>query len=78
MSSSLLEIIRLDSGEIVLRRTDEENKPLVSLTFSSEVQDFLGDYSEDVGNAMINAGIQLASKLYEQSVDQDEDNRILH
>lgn len=78
MSSSYFEIIELPSGELVLKRKDEDQEPLISVVFSEEAKAFLGDYSGEVGRAMISTGIQLAGKLYEQDVHLEDENQILH
>ena len=41
MSSDLYEIIELSSGEIALRRANEEGEPLVTIRFSEESLYFL-------------------------------------
>lgn len=72
MSSSLYEILELSSGEIVLKRSgdDTNSEPLVTLKFSEESITFLGAARFDVAKAMIEAGLDAATDLVEQSRDE--------
>lgn len=72
MSSSFYEILELSSGEIVLRRTGDEGsgEPLVTLKFSAESIAFLGADRFEVAKAMIEAGMEAASELAEQHIDE--------
>lgn len=80
MSSTLYEIVELASGEIVLRRADEEGDPLVSISFSEEALYFLNDAKFDVAKIMIEAGIDAVGETEEEpSADTSSDsNSILH
>ena len=71
MSSSVLEIVELPDGEIVLKRADREEEPLVNIRFSDES---LGDMPQmrlEVAKAMIQAGIQAFAELTEQMAVED-------
>lgn len=72
MSSSFYEILELSSGEIVLKRNgdDGSSEPLVTLKFSEESKAFLGGGRFEVAKAMIEAGMEAASELAEQSRDE--------
>ena len=72
MSSSFYEILELSSGEIVLKRNgdDGSSEPLVTLKFSAESKAFLGDARFEVAKAMIEAGMEAASELAEQSREE--------
>ncbi|RYG19311.1 MAG: hypothetical protein EOO07_07090 [Chitinophagaceae bacterium] len=84
--SSFYEILELPSGDIVLKRGDEENagEPLVTIRFSTESLAFLGAGRFEVAKAMIQAGMEAASELAAPSPDEitvallDEDNITLH
>jgi hypothetical protein len=86
MSSSFYEILELPSGEIVLKRSDDDGtqEPLVSLKFSHESIAFLGAARFEVAKAMIEAGMDAASEIAEQSREEisadvsDIENHILH
>ncbi len=86
MSSSFYEILELSSGEIVLKRSSDDgsSEPLVTLKFSAESIAFLGAGRFEVAKAMIEAGMEAASELAEQNIDDisadlsDLEQHILH
>ena len=83
MSSSIYEILELSSGEIVLKRSGDENnssEPLVTLKFSEESIAFLGAARFEVAKAMIEAGMDAATNLAEQNSEEiiQEENEIVH
>ena len=80
MTGSFLEIIELPSGEIVLRRSDEEDaEPLIKMTFSKEVLEYLQGDHFDVAKAMIDACInEVERKSDMESEDYIPDDRVLH
>lgn len=67
MPTSLLEIIDLGNGEIVLQRADDDSGPLVTINFSDETRMFILDQGLEVAKAMIQAGIQAAAQIAEQT-----------
>lgn len=81
--STLYEILELSTGEIVLKRMDdndtdqgevinsEELEPLVSIKFSEEALFFLGSAKIEIAKAMIEAGLNHAGNL-ELLGDKDE------
>jgi hypothetical protein len=82
VSASLLEIVDLGDGEIVLQRADDDSEPMVTIRFSDETRVYLMDNGLEVAKAMIQAGIQAAAAIAEQSeveVQASTDaHRILH
>jgi hypothetical protein len=77
-----LEIVDIGDGEIVLQRADDDSGPLVTIRFSDESQSYLADNGLEVAKAMIQAGIQAAATMAEQS-DLETDSaqgapRVLH
>lgn len=84
MPASLLEIVDLGDGEIVLQRADEGSQPLVTIRFSDESRVYLMDNGLEVAKAMIQAGIQAAAAIVEQTEAEAETEaspeaaRILH
>ncbi len=94
MSQTFLEIVELSSGEIVLRRTDDTEETLVSISFSDEAKSIIGDEGLDIAKVMIQAGIQATAHLTEMReakadekkdefegaslADLDDENRVLH
>jgi hypothetical protein len=82
VSTSLLEIVELEDGEIVLKRADEDSEPLVRIRFSEESDLYLMDNGLEVAKAMIQAGIQAAAAIADQNELEIETThdapRILH
>ena len=80
MSVSFLEIVELPSGEIVLRRSDEENaEPLVTMTFSHELQEFLQGDQFEIARVMLDACIdELGRKTESEVGEYIPENRVLH
>ncbi|KEI71835.1 hypothetical protein [Endozoicomonas elysicola] len=80
MSASFLEIVELPSGEIVLRRSDEESaEPLVTMSFSQELLDFLQGDQVEVARAMLDACIaEVGRKTEAEAEEHIPENRILH
>ncbi len=80
MSASFLEIVELPSGEIVLRRSDEENtEPLVTMSFSQELLDFLQGEQVEVARAMLDACIaEVGRKTESEAEEYIPENRVLH
>ena len=87
MSASFLEIVQLPNGDIALQRGDHEGEPLISISFSEESADYIGDAKLDIAKAMIQAGIQAVAQLElsaeeEQGFDDDGEPtaqpRLLH
>ena len=66
MPSSVLEIIELANGDIVLKRADHDEEPLVTIKFSDLAQSFIEDSAIDIAKAMIQAGIEAASELADE------------
>lgn len=62
---TMLELVQLDSGEIVLRpsavegESEQKEDPLVKIEFSQQVKDMLGDDLQGIGQHMIHSAIQL-------------------
>lgn len=69
MSSTLYEIVELANGDVVLQHADEDKKPLVSIRFSSDSLSYMRDGKLDVAKAMIEAGMEAASELEDDGVE---------
>lgn len=67
MPTSLLEIVDLGDGNIVLQRADDDGEPLVTISFSDETRMYVLDQGLEVAKAMIQAGIQAAAQIAEQT-----------
>ena len=72
----------MGDGEVVLQRADDDSEPLVTIQFSEESRLYMMDNGLEVAKAMIQAGIQAAAVLVEQSEAESEPvseaPRILH
>ncbi|WP_043310069.1 hypothetical protein [Pseudomonas sp. ML96] len=77
MSTSFLEIVELPDGRIILRRAEDE-EVLVTLDFSTDAKAFLQGHHVEVAKAMLNVGVQMAGRLAEGEMEQDEQPRVLH
>lgn len=72
ISTSFLEIIELENGEVVLRRQDEPEPPLVRINFSEEAKLILNENTPDIGRVMIGAGLRAVGKLFDEANKQAE------
>ncbi len=73
MSTSLLEIVDLGNGEIVLQRADDSSEPLVTIKFSEESQTYLLENGLEVARVMIQAGIQAAAAIAQETDESHSD-----
>ncbi|MDX2463641.1 MAG: hypothetical protein QNK31_03950 [Porticoccus sp.] len=84
MSLSLFEIVVLPNGDVALQRANDKDEPLIRITFSAEVQDFLEEAKIDVAKVMIDAGIELFEQMgsdilqIEEGDSLNATSRILH
>lgn len=82
MPASLLEIVDRGDGEIVLQNADDTSEPLVIIRFSDEAQNYLMDNGLEVARAMLQAGIEAAAAISQQSDAEIEapleTSRVLH
>lgn len=67
MSSSVLEVVALEEGTYALQKIDSDEGPLVIISFSEEVSEFLQDGQEVVAKAMMGAGVKAASRVSRQA-----------
>ena len=72
VASAFLEIVQLANGDIVLKRSDAEEEPLVNIHFSEASKVFIGDAGLDIAKIMIQAGIQAAAHISEKQRESDE------
>ncbi|MDY6798903.1 MAG: hypothetical protein SVX28_09220 [Pseudomonadota bacterium] len=74
MTPSFYEIIQLSDGDYALRRIDDDNAPLVRISFSSEAREMLEDRDMSVAKAMIAAGIEAVGSVG-HDIDWEEDDQ---
>lgn len=67
MESSLLEIIELANGDIVLRRAETGDEPLVNIRFGKEALALTADMRIMIAKAMMQAGIEAFNDLSDNS-----------
>lgn len=83
MTSSFLEIVELDNGDIALHRLDDNGEPLVVIQFSEESRAYLMNATLEVARAMFEAGMHAAGQLSQTAEAEpgemaDEQAYILH
>lgn len=80
MSNSMLEIVKLESGDIVLRRSDDSEHHLVTINFAEQVQDMPQELQLLIAQSMIQAGINTFQELQgNQTVQQEASEKgLLH
>ena len=76
--STVLEIMQLDNGDIVLREADTQREPLVSIRFSDEVKDMLGQDLVGVAEAMIDAATDFLSVPDDEPAEYPEVPPVVH
>jgi len=80
MPDPVLEIVKLENGDIVLRRSDDNDRHLVTINFADQVQDMPQEVQLLIAQSMIQAGISTFRELQlnqQRSVGDDE-KRLLH
>jgi hypothetical protein len=81
MAQTEFELIMLDDGEVALQRAGTDT-PLVRITFSGEVLDYLDGKHVEVAKSMMDAGIQTVFEINEEqspvSADGGEKRHTLH
>ncbi|MAA63239.1 MAG: hypothetical protein CL581_00455 [Alteromonadaceae bacterium] len=75
MSTSILEIVELPDGDFALRRSDDEDAPLVRISFSQEARDMMEKKDLSVAKAMMTAGIEAVGNIA-QDIDLEEEDEM--
>ena len=78
MSANLYEVVMLTNGDVVLKRVDETEEPLIRISFSEEARDLLNDMQLDVARAMIDAGIDVVEQIDLFADEAPVESRTLH
>ncbi len=68
----------LTNGDVVLKRTDETEEPLIRISFSDEARFFLNDMQLEVARAMIDAGIDAVEQIEILGEEDSAPARVLH
>ena len=81
MAFTEYELVMLDDGEVALQRAGSD-EPLVRISFSDSVLEYLGGKHIDVAKSMMDAGIQTVFEINDDrtpsSVETGEKRQILH
>lgn len=73
------EIQELSSGKIALKQHNDDGEPLMTLEFSSEAVEKLKGKHVEVAKIMISAGLQYATELMDDEVEENiEDDAMIH
>ncbi len=85
MAELFLEIVELESGEIVLREMESDDVPVMKVSFSDEMKKRLQDRYLDVAKVMLSAGIHMAAEMQNKAAEaealrktEDEKPPVLH
>ncbi len=73
MTPSFYEIVQLSDGDYALRRVDDDNAPLVRISFSEEAREAMESRDLAVAKAMIAAGIEAVGDIAHDIDWEDED-----
>ena len=71
MPEAVLEIVELENGEIVLRRTDSSagsSEPFVAIKFSQEAKELVNGTAH-LGRLMISMGLQMVAKMHKEAME---------
>jgi len=74
VSYETLEIVQLDNGDVVLRRSNEDKRVLLRLEFSDEIDQHLEGIKLEVAKAMIQSGAGAYADLTQSELDVDVDD----
>ncbi|MGJ8687457.1 MAG: hypothetical protein ACSHWQ_08250 [Spongiibacteraceae bacterium] len=74
---SYLELVELANGDIVLQKSESDDKPLVVIQFSEEARKYIVGSSLEVARAMVQAGIEAASTLTDDETGEVDDDGII-
>lgn len=76
--SSILELVMLPTGEIALKRVDSDEEPLLTIQFSEESLEALGESKMMVVKAMVEAGIEAFTDMSSIPPEDDDVPPMLH
>ena len=81
MSDSVIELVKLDNGDIALRHSDAPEEHLLTISFSETVKDFLQYDQMEVAKAMVEAGMETYRTIQLERIKEVEtaaENGLLH
>ena len=60
---AVIELVQLENGDIALRHSEMPDQPLVTMTFSDELEPMISGAKLDIARAMVEAGIQRQQEI---------------
>lgn len=78
MSDPVIELVKLDNGDIALRQSDEPDEHMVVITFSDAVKNMLQIDQMDVARVMVEAGMDRVREIQVQRIQEVESVTHLH
>lgn len=70
---SYLELVELPNGDIVLQRSEGDDKPIVTIRFSNEARDHISGSHLELAKVMIQAGLEAAQLMSDDLPFDDEE-----
>ena len=70
MADPVIELIKLENGEIALRNSDEPDEPLLTISFSEQIRGFLQTDQLEVARAMVEAGMDRYRDIHIQRIQE--------
>ncbi len=72
---SYLELVELPNGDIVLQRSEGDDKPIVTIRFSDETKEHISGSHLELAKVMIQAGLEAAQLLGDEApLDEDDED----
>jgi len=69
---SRIELVQLANGDIVLRRSDNPDEPLVVIKISDQVDDLMPMDKIDIAQSMVEAGIERYRDIQVERVEDSQ------
>lgn len=73
MSDSVIELVKLENGDIALRSSDQPDEHMVTITFSPAIKAMLQFDQLEVARAMVEAGMDSAQEIQVQRIKEVEE-----
>ena len=70
MSDPVIELVKLENGDIALRNSDVPDEPLVTIAFSEQINSFLQTDKLEVARAMVEAGMNCYQNIHAERTEQ--------
>lgn len=74
MPEAVLEIVELENGDVVLRRSDSSagsSEPFVTIHFSEEAKSLVNQQTGQLGRFMIGVGLQMVARTQIETMQDD-------